>query len=75
MESYATALWHILHNGQEATELGRHGDGEVVAKSGNLVADALQGVAEPTAVGYEAIKPYWMNIMWARKRKYYHRKW
>ena len=75
MESDAAALWYILHNGQEATELGGHGHGEVVAKSGDLIADALEGVAEPAAVGYGAIKPCWMNIMWARKRKYYHRKW
>ena len=54
MESDATALWYILHNGQEATELGGHGDGEVVAKSGNLVADALEGVAEPTTVDDKA---------------------
>ena len=53
MESDATALWYILHNGQEATELGGHGDGEVVAKSGNLIADALQRVAEPTAVDHQ----------------------
>ena len=54
MESDATALWYILHNGQETTELGGHGDGEVVAKSGDLVADALEGVAEPTAVDDKA---------------------
>ena len=54
MESDATALWYILHNGQEATELGRHGDSDVVAKSGDLVADALQRVAEPTAVDDKA---------------------
>ena len=54
MESDATALWYILHNGQETTELGRHGYGEVVAKSGDLVADALEGVAEPTAVDDKA---------------------
>ena len=53
METYATALWYILHNGQEATELGGHGDGEVVAKSGNLVADALEGVAEPSVIDYK----------------------
>ena len=53
MESDATALWYILHNGQEATELGGHGDGEVVAKSGNLVADALEGVAEPSVIDYK----------------------
>ena len=54
MESYAAALWYVLHNGQETTELGRHGDGEVVAKSGDLVADALQRVAEPTTVDDKA---------------------
>ena len=63
MESYAAALWYILHNGQEATELRRHGDGEMIAQRRNLIADALEGVAEPTAVGYGAIKPCWMNIM------------
>ena len=54
MESDATALWYILHNGQETTELGGHGDGEVVAKSGDLVADALEGVAEPMAIDDKA---------------------
>ena len=54
MESDATALWYILHNRQEATELGGHGDGEVVAKSGDLIADALEGVAEPATVDDKA---------------------
>ena len=57
METDSAALWDIPHNRQQSLELGRHGDGEVVAKSGDLIADALEGVAEPTTVGYEAIKP------------------
>ena len=54
MESDAAALWYILHNGQEATELGRHGDGDVVAKSGDLVADTLKGIAEESTVDNKA---------------------
>ena len=54
MESDAAALWYILHNGQEATELGGHGDGEVVAKSGDLVADTFERVAEPATVDDKA---------------------
>ena len=54
MESDAAALWYILHNGQEATELRRHGDGDVVAKSGYLVADTFEGVAEPATVDDKA---------------------
>ena len=54
MESDATALWYILHNGQETTELGGHGDGEVIAQRRDLIADALEGVTEPTAVDDKA---------------------
>ena len=54
MESDATALWDILHDRQQPLELRRHGDGDVVAKSGDLIADALEGVAEPTAVDDKA---------------------
>ena len=54
MESDAQAARYILHNRQETTELGRHGDGEVVAKSRDLIADTLEGVAEPTAVDDKA---------------------
>ena len=57
MESYAQAARYILHNGQEATELGRHGYGDMIAQRRDLIADALQRVAEPTTVGYGAIKP------------------
>ncbi len=57
MKSYATALWYILHNGQEATELGGHGYCHMVTQRRDLIADAFEGVAEPMAVGYGAIKP------------------
>jgi hypothetical protein len=54
MESDATALWYILHDRQKPLELRRHSHGDVVAKSGNLVADALQRVAEPATVDDKA---------------------
>ena len=53
----------ILHERQEVLELWGHGYGDMIAQRRNLIADALEGVAEPTAVGYGAIKPCWMNIM------------
>ena len=54
METDARARWDILHDRQEATELGRHGYGEVVAKSGDLIANAFESVAEPTTVDDKA---------------------
>ena len=54
MESNAAALWYILHNGQKTTELGRHGDGEVVAKSGDLIADTFEGITEPSTIDHQS---------------------
>ena len=54
MEADATALWDVLHDGQKATELRRHGDGYMVAEGGDLVADTLKGVAEPTTIDNKA---------------------
>ena len=54
VESYAAALWYVLHNRQEATELGRHGDGEMIAQRRDLIANALERVAEPSTVDDKA---------------------
>ena len=54
MEAYSAALWYILHDRQEAAELRGLGDGNVVAKSGDLIADALEGITEPSTIDDEA---------------------
>ena len=54
MESYAAALWYILHNRQQPLELRRHGYCHMVTQRRNLIPDALQRVAEPTAVDDKA---------------------
>ena len=54
MESDATALWDILHERQEALELGGHGYCHMVAKSGDLIANAFESVAEPATVDDKA---------------------
>ena len=47
-------LRHILHQRQEAFELGGHGNGYMVAERRDLVAHALEGVAEPATVDNKA---------------------
>lgn len=56
MESNAAALWYVLHNRQQPLELRRHGDGDMIAQRRDLIADAFEGVAEPTAVDDKATR-------------------
>lgn len=54
MESYSAALWDVLYNRQESLKLRGMGDGNVVAESGDLIADTLKGIAEPSAIDDKA---------------------
>ena len=54
METNASTLWHILHNGQETFELGGHGDSYVVAERRDLIAHTLQRVAVPATINNKA---------------------
>ena len=54
MESYSAALWDVLHDRQESLKLRGMGDGYVVAERGDLIADTLEGVAEPSAIDDKA---------------------
>ena len=47
-------LRHILHQRQEAFELGGYGDGYMVAERRDLVAHALERIAEPATVDNKA---------------------
>ena len=47
-------LRHILHQRQEAFELGGYGDGYMVAERWDLVAHALQRIAVPATVDNKA---------------------
>ena len=46
--------WYILHDRQEAFELGGHGHGYVVAERRDLVAHALQRITVPATVDNKA---------------------
>ena len=50
MEANAGALRYILNDRQQPLKLWGLGDGNVVAESGYLIADALEGVAVPSSV-------------------------
>jgi hypothetical protein len=53
MEAYSAALWYILHDRQEAAELRRMCNGNVVTESGYLIPYALKGIAEPSTIDDE----------------------
>ena len=46
--------WDVLHDRQQPLELGRLGDGYMVAEGGDLVVNTLKGVAVPTSVDNKA---------------------
>ena len=54
MEADAAALWDVLHDRQQTFELRGVGNGNVVAESGDLIADTLKGIAEPSAIDNKA---------------------
>ena len=54
MEADSAALWDVLHDRQQAFELWGVGNGNMVAESGDLIADTLEGVAKPTTVDDKA---------------------
>ena len=56
VEAYACAPGYVLYNRQQATELGRYGDGDMVAECGYLIPHALDRIAEPAVVDDEATR-------------------
>ena len=56
MYAYPTPLWYILYQRQQPLKLRRHGDGYMVAESENLIADTLEGIAEPSAIDDQATR-------------------
>ena len=44
------AIRYILHDGQQSFELRGSGDGYVIVERPDLLAFALEGIAEPAAV-------------------------
>ena len=54
MEADAAALWDVLYDRQQTFELRGVGNGNVVAESGDLIADTLEGIAEPSAIDNKA---------------------
>ena len=53
MESDSGAIGDILHDGEQSFELRGSGDGYVVAERQDLIAFALEGVAEERAIDDE----------------------
>jgi hypothetical protein len=53
VDANAGAIGYVLHDGQEAFELRGLGHGDVVAERQNLIALALEGVAEERAIDDE----------------------
>ena len=53
MESDSGAIGDILHDGEQSFELRGSGDGYVVAERQDLIALALEGIAEECAIDDE----------------------
>ena len=45
-----------MNDWQQSLELRRHGDGDMIAQRRDLIADAFEGIAEPTAVDDKATR-------------------
>lgn len=54
VEADAATLWYVLHDRQQALELGRLRNAYRVTQGGDLVADALKGIAEIASVDDKA---------------------
>ena len=54
VEADSAALWDVLHDRQQSFEFWGLGYADLVTKSGDLIPDALQRVAEPSSVDDKA---------------------
>ena len=54
MEADATTPWHILNNRQKPLKFWWLGNGNMVAEGRDLISDTFEGVAEISAIDYQA---------------------
>ncbi len=51
--AYPAALWYMLHNRQQPTELRRHGHCHMVAQCRYLIANTFQRIAIPPSIDHQ----------------------